>query len=388
MDLINPEELTDLLEAELGVHVSLFMPLAWEPNNRQANHIHLENLVEQGKKQLQAEGFLPPEIPAPDLEALFQPVLDLMSDGRFDEAEGRGLAAFLAPGMHRIYRLPTTLDERLVIGPRFHIRPLLPLLVENGRFYLLSLSQNKAQLWRGGPFNLEPLEVPGLPVSLDDALAEEDPERYLQSHTSGGHGRERPALFHGQEFEREKKGAILRYCREVNDAVQEFLSGGETPLLLAAVAYLLPIYQEANTYPHLLPDVVPGNPDELSAHQLHKQTLEVFHPYLERSRNEAIQQYRELAGTERTSRSLAEIVPAAAYGRVHTLIVPTEVQRRGRFNPDSGEVETCPALAFGCEDLLNLAAATTLLHDGAIYSVPLEEMPGEARLAAIFRYAA
>lgn len=384
---MNQAELTDLFKQPEGLHASLFMPVETEPDKQQMNHIRLKNLIKQARQQVETDGFLPSDLLLPDMQQFFQPALELLSMGRFAVEQSQGLAVFLSSEIQRIYRLPLSVAELVVIGPRFHIKPLLPYLNGNGRFYLLTLSQNQVQLWYGTQFSLEQVEVPGLPAGMDEALADEDPEPAIQYHTSTGQSGDRRAMFHGHDADKEKKGAVLRYCREINIAVQKQLVSEEIPLLLASVGYLWPIYQEANTYPHLLSDGISGNPDNVPVHELHELTWQIVQHHYQQNIDAVTNQYRELAGTEKTSQSVTEIMPAAAYGRVEALLVPAGIQKRGRFDPASGEVEMCQADVFRCEDLLNLAAMTTVLHDGTVYVVQPEDMPDEAEIAAIFRYA-
>ena len=70
------------------------------------------------------------------------------------------------------------------------------------------------------------------------------------------------------------------------------------PLLLAGVEYLLPIYKEANTYPHLIDTVIKGNPDLLSADELHKSAWEIIRPLFQAAQEEAFAHYQQLAGQE------------------------------------------------------------------------------------------
>lgn len=398
MDFMNQHELKRLAEAQEGIHISIFMPLESEPDKRKVNQIRLKNLIKQARQMVAAEGFLPPDLAATDWSAFFQPIEELTVDnpyvgeGSSGEKE-QGLAIFLGPERHHIYHLPLLFEEKVVAGPRFYIQPLLPLLGENGRFYLLTLSQNQVQLWHGTRFSLEPLDVDDLPPDADAALALEDPERQLQFHTSTatdtapGQGGERPAVFHGHDANREKKGAILRYFRAVNKAVQNHLTNEEAPLILAAVAYLWPIFQEANTYPNLLADGIAGNLEHLNSQDLHRRAWDLVRSHLDKTRQSITEQYQSVAGTENTSESLTEIVPAAAYGRVATLFITDQAHTLGSFDYDTGTVELSQNDGFDCEELFNLVAASTLQHGGRVYAVPPEDMPTDASLAAIFRYA-
>lgn len=381
------DKLTDLVEPQEGIHVSLLMPWEYEPDKVQANQIHLKNLIKQGRKQLSADDFLSPHLPLPDLDKLFQPAEELLRNGRLTEEGGQGLAMFLTPTEQQIYHLPIPVAEQVVIGPRFYIRPLLPLLHRDGRYYLLTLSQNQVALWQGTQDYLEQVDVPGLPQNMDEALALEDPERVLQFHTGTETGADRPAAYFGHDANKEKKGAILRYCREINKALQNELSDEDAPLLLATVAYLQPLYQEANTYDHLLPEVISGNPDTLGAHELREQASPIIEQYFAQHMNAALRQYQDLAGTKKATQAITEIMPAAAHGRIESLFMAVNNQMKwGRFDSEQNKLKTCSEETFGCEDLFNLAAIYTLLHAGNIYAVQPEEMPDEAPIAAVFRY--
>ncbi|MCB8987803.1 MAG: hypothetical protein H6661_08665 [Ardenticatenaceae bacterium] len=388
MDFLNRDDLTELLEPREGVHISMFMPLEREPDKAQKNHIRLKDLIDRGQEQLAASSFLPPDVEEkmPDSEAFFQPAEELLGNGRFTADGAQGLAIYLAPGVQHIYYLPLALDQAVEIGPRFYVMPLLPLLNQNGHFYLLTLSQNQAQFWRGDALTLEQVDVPNLPDGQDEALFFEDPERTVQFHTETPQGPNRAAVFHGQEADKEKKGALLRYFREVNKALMARIEGEDVPLLLASVEYLWPIYQEANTYAHLLPEGIPGNPKTLSAHELQQRAWPLINELIEASKGQAAQQLRELVGTKRTAVSIDDVLPAATYGRVAALFVPLGVQERGRFNTSTGSVEHCQDTNYECEDLLNLTVAAALKHDSEVYTFRPEEMPVDAQCAATLRY--
>lgn len=223
---------------------------------------------------------------------------------------------------------------------------------------------------------------------MDEALALEEPERELQFHTSTDSGTDRSAAYYGHDANKEKKGAILRYCREINKALQNQLAGEDAPLLLATVDYLQPLYQEANTYNHLLPEVISGNPDNLSEHELHEQSLPIIQQYFAQNMRTALSHYHEMVSTKKASHAITGILPAAAHGQVETLFIAANNQMKwGHFESEQNKLTTCQEDTFGCEDLLNLAATNTLIHAGNIFAIQPEEMPNESSIAAVFRYA-
>ena len=194
-------------------------------------------------------------------------------------------------------------------------------------------------------------------------------------------------MFHGHGVvSEEDKEDILRFFQKVDRGLQDLLHDEGTILVLAGVEYLLPIYAEANTYPHLLSDGIKGNPEVLSPQELHEQAWAIVRPYFQKAQQEAVARYQQLANTERTSNDIRAIVPAAHYGRVDTLFVAVGLQSWGAFDPQTNTIDIHREEEPGDEDLLDLAAVQTLLHGGKVYAMEPAEVPDGVPLAAVFRY--
>ena len=110
--------------------------------------------------------------------------------------------------------------------------------------------------------------------------------------------------------------------------------------MLAGVDYLASIYREVNSYSNLLGEGIIGNPELLSPEELHTRAWNLIQPRFQKAWEDVISQYKQLAGTGRTSQEIAEIVPAAAQGRVEKLVVALGVQVWGSFSP-TGEPSSC-----------------------------------------------
>ncbi len=78
-------------------------------------------------------------------------------------------------------------------------------------------------------------------------------------------------------------------------------------------------------------------------------------------------------------------MPAAFAGRVQTLFVARDVEQWGRYDHETTQLLLHGKRANGDDDLLDVAAAETLVRDGEIYALDAEDMPGSP-IAAIFRY--
>jgi hypothetical protein len=62
------------------------------------------------------------------------------------------------------------------------------------------------------------------------------------------------------------------------------------------------------------------------------------------------------------------------------------VQQWGLFNPSTSEIQLHQKHEPGDEDLMDFAAIHTVLNGGTVYAVEPEKVPGDAPLAAVFRY--
>jgi hypothetical protein len=385
---VSAQELRELAGAKGTACVSIFMPAHRAGNERQQDPIRLKNLLAEAERRLEAQGMR-----TPDIQALLAPVAELTPQHNFWQQPADGLALFLAPDFYRAYHLPFEVQERVMVGGRFHLKPMLPLLRPDGQFFVLALSQNQVRLLQGSRYTVSEVDLAGVPLSLSELLDGESKEEHAQFHTStanpGGRGGERPAINFGHGGgEEDGKADILRFFHRIDAGVREWLGPRQSPLVLAGVDYLLPLYREANSYPHLVDDGLTGNPEVLRPEELHAGAWEIVRPMIVRVREQAVEKVQQLlgAGSKLATISLAETVPAAAFSRVDTLFVNLGEQRWGRFDPEAGEVVMHAAPEDGDEDLLDLAAVQTYLNGGAVYAASQDTMPVESAVAAILRY--
>jgi hypothetical protein len=317
----------------------------------------------------------------------------LLNKDRFWQHLSNGLAVFVAKDRFRYYRLPIYFEPFVHISGHFHIKPLLPMLTGNGLFFILALSQNQIRLLEATRDAVDEVDLEGVPESLAEALRWDDPEKQLQWHSgtaSPSVRGERPAQFHGHGVGHDDdKSNILRFFHKIDSGIADLLSDGvNPPLVLAGVEYLHPLYSEANTHKHLLEEGITGNPEQISAEELHQKAWDIVSPIFQQEQQEAAERLRTFLGqnASEASNDLAEIVKAAAYKRVAVLFVPVGVRQWGRFDRDSAKVELGSKDDPNSYDLLDFAAANTFLNGGTVYAVQPDEMPEAATLSAIFRY--
>jgi hypothetical protein len=156
--------------------------------------------------------------------------------------------------------------------------------------------------------------------------------------------------------------------------------------VLAGVEYLFPLYEQANTYPHLLDEGIAGNPEELTPEELHARAWPLVQPTFMEAQEEAAARYSQLVGTGQATADVREAVLAAHRGRIDVLFVALGIQVWGKFDPSTVTIHMHEDAQPGDEDLLDLAAIQTILKGGTVYAVEPGQVPDDAPLAAVFRY--
>jgi hypothetical protein len=390
VSIINLWKLQDLLSQgsqSSQVCISLYMPTHPVGRAQQQDPIRFKNLLSKAQAELEKRGLRLPEI-----NALIEPAENLLNDQTFWQHQDQGLAIFMAEGVFESYPLPFSADPLVVVADNFHIKPLLPLVSGDENFYILALSQNEIRLLHCDRMNVTEVELENVPTSLQEALRMDDPERQFQFHTgtaaSSGSAGTRPAIFHGQGAPDDgTKIDILRYFQKVNRGLMALLRDEQVPLVLAGVDYLIPIYRVANDYHYLIEESITGNPEELSAQQLHQSAWRLVSPIFQKNLHTSLDRYQELVGANNplASRQIEEIVPAAFNGRISVLFVTLGKQIWGTYQQDQMTVAIHPEVQSGDQDLLDLAAVQTIMNGGKVYALEPERMP-EALIAAIFRF--
>jgi len=383
MKTFDRSDLSQLLEDRLGPCVSAYVPTVRAGAEKQENPIQFKNVLRDAEERLTQAGMR-----GPDARALLAPGRDLLEDRLFWQYQGEGLAVFAAPEFFRYYRLPIPVQAQVTVDQHFHLRPLLPLLTGDGRFFVLALSQKRFRILECTRDHYRLLHQEEVPNDNEDGLEYAKQTEQLQLHPGKPERRgERLALQHGQGTQvDDKKDRRLRYFHDVDARVHVMLPTGRTPLILVAIDSFFPLYREANAHPMLLEEGVKRDPESLSDQEVHQLAWPVASTVFDRDRQKAWSQYNQVVGVGRTSTDPAEIVLAAWDGRVNTLFVAERAQVWGHFDPQKRTVQVSQVPGEGVQDLIDLAALQTLRHDGPVYVEPTQNIPNQQALAAFFRY--
>ena len=401
MTSLTREDLRSLRDAQAPC-VSIYMPTLRPATESFQNRTRLKNLLRQAEEQLVERG-------DGGVEELLAPARALMGDNAFWQHPEDGLALFLAGGVTRHFRANEPFRELALVGDRFHLTPLLPLLNGNGHYHLLALSQNDVRLYAGDRDALRELELGGVPRSVQTALHYDVSEHGQQFHstpatpqTIGSRGRpsangqavptgRRQGMFHGHgTVDDDAKEQVQRFLEVLADSLEKVWHRQQPPLplVLAGVEYERAMFRAASKHPRILDGGVDGNSEHLSTDELLERARPIVEPLLEEPLRQAAAAFQDLAGTQRASTDLEEVLLAAADGRVDTLFCDTSVQRWGRFDAAARSLEVHGKREPGDEELVDRAVHETVFHGGLAYPVSGDTggLIAMGPVAAVFRY--
>jgi hypothetical protein len=386
MRLFQIGDLRALAERRQWPCVSLYLPTHRAGRKEtQENPIRLKNAVAEAKEQLARADY-----PKDNIIELLEPASRLVTSRDFWLRRADGLALFLAPEFFQFYRVPLKLQDEVVVADHFSVKQLIPLFSEDGRFYLLALSQKRIRFFEATRSSIQERVLPDMLRSIADLKQYDEAQEQLQSHTLGSVGAAGTSIIiHGQGAIADKttyKADVRGYVNIVCKRLERYLDGQTAPLILAAVEYEQAFYRQTNSYHNLLEEGIVGNPDGLTDDEIHRAAWAIVEPHFAQGREISLQHFADLSNTDKATDRLEEILPAACHGRVRTLFIEAQARTWGKFDVMRSSVEIHDSPAPGDVDLIDLATVCVLQNKGMIYALSRDQMPTASHVAAFFRY--
>jgi hypothetical protein len=379
MDHITERELKELADHRVYPCVSLFMPTFRKGREVEQNHIIFKNLLDQARDMLGQEN------------RLVDKMEPLAGDSLFWSRQDDGLALFISKDTNRMFRLPLHFNKEVMISDSFHLKPVLRMFRGNGRFYLLLLSANSIKLYRGTHYSLGEVDLKDTPLSLEEALKYDVPQEHVQFHTgTPSQGEKRAAEFHGQGVGKDgrlHKKDLLRFFQKVDKGVHEALAGDTSPLVLAGVDHIIPLYREASSYPYIAGDHITGNPENAELRELHSRSWDIVRPGFLKEEGRMREKFIILKerGSELVSGDLKKIVRSSYLGKTEAIFTASGEHRWGRYDPKNTAFRIDRPRKKDSHDLLDRASVDTIKHGGKVFIVDKEDVPGKTSISAIFR---
>ncbi len=384
MDLINLTTLEHKLSSHPEWALSIYMPTHRAGRETQKGPIRFKNLLTKAEEQLKAQGMR-----TPDVHNILQPARDLLEGSGFWQHQSDGLAMFLSPEFFQVYRLPLRFEELMVLSNHFYIKPLLPLFSNDGHFYILALSQNEVRLLEGTRYSVDEVDVEENLPNLAEAMKFLNFTQHLQFYTgtstktnTGG----AIPTYHGHDPSDKDEIRLVEWFHKIDDVLPEAIPNRQTPIILAGVEYLFPLFKKASSFNNILAEGVEGNPEELRAEEIHAKAWPLIEPLFMKTQEEAFTRYKNLTNTDQITTDLEQTFLAAYQGRVETLFTVEDYQVWGSYDATTNKVHIHKDFSSGDEDLLNLISINTLKNGGTVFVVNPAQMPAASPQAAILRF--
>ena len=405
MNSIDRDTLLRLADHTEWPSASIYLSIDHVGIHTDADRIRLRNLAKKAYERLTADG-----VRETEAEEMVAGAMALGSDDSGWAGGPSGLVLFITPDSTETLWVDMTMPELVVVGDRFYLRPLYSAYAGEAKAWALALDSNKTRMFHLDASSIEEVELPkGVQVSLTADLGGTEREESLQFHTIPGATPEgvqgvNSAMFNGhggeKDFDKVERGQFM--LQLAHGVLERIGAENAEPIVLLGVDYMIDDFRAASHYAHIAPESVSGATDALSPADVQRKVMEALRPRMESAGTAAIDEYRELAGTGKASNDAAEILAAAASGRVKTLIMDDSSGPWGWFDRETFDVthlcEIEPRLLrdtmdahsdpdiFECGwDLIDLAAAETARHRGTVLSYRGEDAPFIGAVA-VFRY--
>lgn len=383
MDILTQEKLRALI-SEAGENcISIYMPTHRVGRDTAQDQIRLKNLLKKAEDDLTSRGLRPR-----DIQDILKPAQQLLREAFFWEHQSSGLALFFSSDAFHSYRLPLPFEEFVLISNNYHLKPLLPFFADDGHYYIMALSQNQIRLLEGTRYTVDEIDLESMPTSIAEAFEFERFNKMVDFHTGtpSAFSGESAGVFHGHTPSDEEKSRILRWFHKIDNELPNVLTTMQSPIVLAGVDFLFPIFKEASSYPYILEEGISGSPEELRQDELHSRAWPLVQPFFKLAQEKAIAKYHQLAENQLTTTDVQEAVLGAIHGRVEVLFVARSNQVWGNYDSVSNTVQIHQRKEPNSRDLLDLAAIQALLNGGVVYALEQQKIPGNSAVAAIFRY--
>lgn len=368
--------------------LSIYLPTHLTYPEIEQDPIRLSTLLKDAEQQLATAG-----LRRPDIDDLLAEARGRVPAAMFWRFQDHGLAVLIEKGTTHWVKLPHSVPERVIVGPRYHLRPMIRMFRNGDKFHLLAISRDKLQFFSGRERELLEVAVDGMPVGMAEIRQRTEYEDQLGFHardrgdpSSGAeHGK-----FHALGVSPEDYADVLldNLLREVAKAVDRHLARSEEPLVVAADPRTLGHFRKHLVYRYVAPEAIQSDPVALGEETLHAEAWRIAEPIVRADRENARRRLRAwLEGAAIPgARDPQMLLRDAIAGRVDCLFLAPDAKVWGYFDEAFQVVRIDQEPGPDNEDILNRLAIETLTRGGDVFTLPddLRDRIGPA--AGLYRY--
>ncbi|TVP50098.1 MAG: hypothetical protein EA341_08125 [Mongoliibacter sp.] len=387
MEIFNRNNFINLSKKKANPTITIYSPTSRQSSDGyKKDQINFKNQLKDVKSKLEKEHMMEES----DIEKLLSPASELLDNHKFWQNNSDMLACFISEEGMEMIKVPIDLREgQNFIGEKPMLLPMIPELSDDGHYYILLLNLDQIRLYEATRNTVQEIILDPEEVAVSFTAEEEEDENQDQLHGQGGSGNV-GAMFHGHDggSDEVKKVTILNYFHRMTNMLEPKLNQNPLPLVLAGVDYLIPIFNDATKYNHMLKGHVSGAYGEKDMMTLHQKSWEIVAPFFEKEKIKRKENYDQKAADGLAiSNDKLKIIKAALTGGVDTLLVNSNHQHLyGSYDPDNHQINISEDKKKGEHCLIDEAASKVVEFSGKVYMVEDDNMPDGAQVAAILRY--
>ncbi|MFD2999876.1 hypothetical protein ACFS7Z_05865 [Pontibacter toksunensis] len=393
MALINKKDIEKLINVQSNsgnaLCLSFYLPThrAGKETLNGQDSLAFKNQIRKAKELLEKH-----DVPAAEVAEYIKPAEDLLHENGFWRHQGEGLAVFITKGFSTHYTLPISMPNEVFVLDQFYFTPILPILSQNGRFFILWLYREKVAFYEATIDKIRPIDISSfVPESFNEAL-KFDVKGNDQDFTNSTTTVNGSNIVHGAGTTKgdEEHSRVREFMLDIDNNLQEILHNATEPLVLAGVDHYCAIYRNVSKYKHIVEQNINVNEGGGDMHSIHERALGVMKPLMQQGHSDALSRYQDVAGTGSTSEDIATVAAEAVHGRIDTLFISPTNPVWGTYDAVKATAEVHEEYQRGDDDLINLAAIKTIAQGGKVYvsssNGQQETTDGRANVKALFRY--
>ncbi|WP_162054150.1 baeRF3 domain-containing protein [Pontibacter pamirensis] len=393
MALINKKDIEKLINVQSSngnaLCLSFYLPThrAGKETLNGQDSLAFKNQIRKAKELLEKH-----DVPAAEIAEYMKPAEALLNENGFWRHQGEGLAVFITKGFSTHYELPVSMPNEVFVLDQFYFTPMLPVLSQNGRFFILWLYREKVAFYEATIDNIRQIDISSfVPESFNQAL-KFDVKGNDQDFTNSTTTVNGSNIVHGAGTTKgdEEHSRVREFMLDIDNNLQEILHNATEPLVLAGVDHYCSIYRNISKYKHIVEQNINVNEGGGDMHSIHERALAVMKPLMQKGHSEALTRYQNVAGTGSTSEDIATVAAEAVHGRIDTLFIAPSEPVWGTYDSVKATAEVHEEYQRGDDDLINLAAIKTIAQGGTVYVSSYnglqEATDGRVNVKALFRY--
>ena len=167
--------------------ISIFIPTD-RAGDGQAARIRFKNQLSEVVEKLMDEKIQQHPMSKNEALGYTSKAYELLDNNEFWSFQSDGLSVFIDEDTFSYYTLPVDFKTFNYVGNVFYLKPTIPAINNQSRFFILALSQNEVKFYEGAPHSITPVIIEDLvPANLEESLAAIDIEypATLQSQVVG-----------------------------------------------------------------------------------------------------------------------------------------------------------------------------------------------------------